>query len=67
MTQPQSNHDLSDRQKQEIDELALSRVEAMNSDEFFCQEIDQKVEKMEAHLRDYFHKRFAFHHKSNND
>ena len=51
--------ELSEKQKQEIDELALQRVRAMNSDEYLCQRIDEKVHAMEAHLRDWFHHCFT--------
>ncbi|EEQ01573.1 hypothetical protein yrohd0001_22540 [Yersinia rohdei ATCC 43380] len=33
----------------------------MNSDEFFCNSIDQKVHSMEEHVRNYFQSRFTFH------
>jgi len=57
------SHDanLTEKQKDEIDEIALERVRAMNSDEYLCQRIDQKVHAMEAHLVDYFKSRLAFH------
>jgi len=65
MTQSPQNHDLSANQKEEIDDMALARVEAMNSDEFICKQIDQKVHAMEENLKAYFHQRFDFHSKSN--
>ena len=67
MAQSQNKPELSERQKEEIDLMALNRVDAMNSDEYLCQQIDQKVQSMEEHLKDYFHLRFAFHQgKSSN-
>lgn len=61
MTQSQHQPELSERQKEEIDLMALNRVEAMNSDEYLCQRIDQKVQLMEENLKNYFHLRFSFH------
>lgn len=52
---------LTEKQKEEIDEIALERVRAMNSDEYICQRIDQKVHAMESHLAEYFKLRLAFH------
>jgi len=67
MTQQQNKPELSERQKEEIDLMALNRVEAMNSDEYLCQRIDQKVQAMEDSLKEYFHLRFSFHqNKSSN-
>lgn len=65
MTQQPLHNILSEHQKQEIDDIAMARVEAMNSDEFICKQIDQKVDAMEAHLKAYFHQRLAFHHSHN--
>ncbi|MBS0846976.1 hypothetical protein [Citrobacter sp. JGM124] len=67
MTQQQNKPELSERQKEEIDLMALSRVEAMNSDEYLCQRIDQKVQSMEETLKDYFHLRFSFHKKNSSN
>lgn len=65
MTQQVNKPELSERQKDEIDEMALERVRAMNSDEYLCQRIDQKVQEMEDHLKEYFHQCFSAHqHKS---
>ncbi|AJJ10060.1 hypothetical protein CH64_1469 [Yersinia rohdei] len=61
MTNKQTNLDLTEKQKEEIDIMALQRVRAMNSDEFFCNSIDQKVHSMEEHVRNYFQSRFTFH------
>jgi len=61
MTQQVNKPELSERQKDEIDEMALERVRAMNSDEYLCQRIDQKVQAMEDHLKAYFHQRFSAH------
>lgn len=43
----QNDHELTEQQKEEIDEFALQRVRAMNSDEFLCQDIDAKIHAME--------------------
>lgn len=67
MTQQVNKVELSERQKNEIDELALERVQAMNSDEYLCQRIDQKVQEMEEHLKAYFHQRFSFHQNKSSD
>lgn len=67
MTQQQNRPELSERQKEEIDLMALNRVESMNSDEYLCQRIDQKVQAMEEHLKDYFHLRFSFHRNRSSD
>lgn len=61
MTQQANKPELSERQKEEIDEMALNRVQAMNSDEYLCQRIDEKVHAMEDHLKAYFHLRFSAH------
>jgi len=61
MTQQVNKPELSERQKDELDEMALDRVQAMNSDEYLCQQIDQKVQAMEEHLKEYFHLRFFAH------
>ncbi len=67
MTQQVNNPELSERQKDEIDEMALDRVRAMNSDEYLCQRIDQKVQAMEDHLKAYFHQRFSAHQNKSSD
>lgn len=33
----------------------------MNSDEFLCQRIDEKVHAMEDHVKAYFNKCFSLH------
>lgn len=42
MTNKQTHLELTEKQKEEIDLIALQRVDAMNSDEFLCNTIDQK-------------------------
>jgi len=67
MTQQANKPEISERQKEEIDEMALDRVRAMNSDEYLCQRIDQKVLAMEDHLKEYFHLRFFAHQNKSSD
>ncbi|ERK08377.1 hypothetical protein [Serratia fonticola] len=61
MTHQHTGGELTEAQKQEIDLIALQRVEAMNSDEFLCQRIDEKVHAMEEHLKAYFNRCFSLH------
>lgn len=67
MTQQVNKSELSERQMHEIDEMALDRVRAMNSDEYLCQRIDLKVQALEDHLKAYFHQRFAAHQNKESD
>ncbi|EKN6174315.1 hypothetical protein DVQ67_18355 [Yersinia enterocolitica] len=66
MTNKQTHLELTEKQKEEIDLIALQRVDAMNSDEFLCNTIDQKIHSMEEHLKSYFQSRFSFHLKQKN-
>ncbi|MEX2950074.1 hypothetical protein AB4K01_02590 [Serratia fonticola] len=61
MTNQYTNNELTEEQKKEIDLIALQRVQAMNSDEFLCQRIDEKVHAMEDHVKAYFNKCFSLH------
>jgi len=61
MTNQHTNGELTEEQKKEIDLIALQRVQAMNSDEFLCQRIDEKVHAMEDHVKAYFNKCFSLH------
>lgn len=61
MTNQHINNELTEEQKKEIDLIALQRVQAMNSDEFLCQHIDEKVYAMEDHVKAYFNKCFSLH------
>lgn len=61
MANQHTGGELTEEQKQEIDLIALQRVEAMNSDEFLCQRIDEKVHAMEEHLKAYFNRCFSLH------
>lgn len=61
MTNKQTDLTLTEKQKEEIDEIALQRVQAMNSDEFLCNSIDQKIHSMEEQVKSYFQSRFSFH------
>lgn len=66
MTQ-QNDFGLTETQKEEIDEIALQRVRAMNSDEFLCQRIDEKIHAMEENIKAYFKSRLSFHMKKGTD
>ncbi|HIF9316016.1 TPA: hypothetical protein ACX6RQ_000627 [Photobacterium damselae] len=55
-------HELTQQEKDAIEELAINRVNYMNSDQVLVEAIDQKVHDMEEHLKVYFHERFQFHH-----
>ncbi|MGB2535191.1 hypothetical protein [Hafnia paralvei] len=66
MTQ-QNDCGLTETQKEEIDEIALQRVRAMNSDEFLCQSIDKKIHAMEENIKAYFKARLSFHMKNGTD
>lgn len=57
----QNEVELSVKQKQEIDEIALQRVRAMNSDEYLCQDIDRKIHAMGESVKAYFKTRLSFH------
>ncbi|MGE4799068.1 hypothetical protein [Yersinia hibernica] len=61
MTNKPAHSELTEKQKAEIDLIALQRVEAMNSDEFLCNDIDQKIHAMEEQVKSYFQSRFSFH------
>ncbi|QHB32248.1 hypothetical protein F0T03_08775 [Yersinia canariae] len=61
MTNKPTHSELTEKQKEEIDLIAQQRVEAMNSDEFLCNSIDQKIHAMEEHVKAYFQSRFSFH------
>lgn len=60
----QNDAELTEKQKEVIDEFALQRVRAMNSDEFLCQEIDQKIHAMGESVKAYFKQRLSFHTKA---
>lgn len=66
MTNNQTHFELTEKQKEEIDLIALQRVDAMNSDEFLCNSIDQKIHSMEEHVKSYFQSRFSFHLQQKN-
>ncbi|MCG3844638.1 hypothetical protein [Photobacterium damselae] len=55
-------HELTQQEKDAIEELAINRVNYMNSDQVLVEAIDQKVHNMEEHLKAYFHERFHVHH-----
>ncbi|GHA50603.1 hypothetical protein ACFFLZ_16990 [Photobacterium aphoticum] len=54
---------LTDEQKILIEQLATDKVNSMNSDQYLCDRIDEKVLEMEEHIQAYFHERFHFHMK----
>ncbi|GAD29165.1 conserved hypothetical protein [Photobacterium leiognathi lrivu.4.1] len=53
--------ELTEAQKEAIEDMVINRVNAMNSDKVLCDAIDAKVHEMEEHLKEYFHQRFHFH------
>lgn len=61
---PQHDVELTEKQKEEIDEIALQRIRAMNSDEFLCQDIDKKIHAMGESVKAYFKTRLTFHTKA---
>ncbi|AIJ09712.1 MULTISPECIES: hypothetical protein [Edwardsiella] len=52
---------LTPQEKALADELALERVYAMNNDEYLLQRVDEKIHRLEAHVKAYVEQRFAFH------
>ncbi|WP_060988834.1 hypothetical protein [Photobacterium leiognathi] len=53
--------ELTEAQKEAIEDMVINRVNAMNNDKMLCDAIDAKVHEMEEHLKKYFHQRFHFH------
>ncbi|EKT52982.1 hypothetical protein [Providencia burhodogranariea] len=53
--------DLTQKQKDYLDELAKERVFDMNNDDIVVNALEQKVHQMEDHLKAYFHERVHFH------
>lgn len=53
--------DLTQKQKDYLDELAKERVFDMNNDDVVVNALEQKVHQMEEHLKAYFHERVHFH------
>lgn len=53
--------ELSEQQKEFVDDLAMQRVDAMNNDDVLITAIEQKVDAMESHIKTYFHERLHFH------
>ncbi len=53
--------DLTEKQKEYIDELAMERVYDMNNDDVLINALENKVHQMEDHLKAYFHERVRFH------
>ncbi|MCW2256520.1 putative outer membrane protein [Providencia alcalifaciens] len=53
--------DLTQKQKDYLDELAKERVFDMNNDDVVINALEQKVHQMEEHLKTYFHERVHFY------
>ncbi|KJF89586.1 hypothetical protein [Photobacterium leiognathi] len=53
--------ELTEAQKEAIEDMVINRVNAMNNDKVLCDAIDAKVHEMEEHLKEYFHQRFHLH------
>ncbi|ARD38098.1 hypothetical protein QMU90_000093 [Edwardsiella ictaluri] len=52
---------LTPQEKTLADELALERVYAMNNDEYLLQRVDEKIHRLEAHVKAYVEQRLSFH------
>ena len=53
---------LTNEQKDYIEQMAINKVNDMNNDQFLIDSIHDEIDKMDEHLRDYFYK--IFHHHS---
>ncbi|EPL9571054.1 hypothetical protein MMK73_003152 [Providencia rettgeri] len=56
--------DLTQAQKEYVDDLAMQRVFNMNNDDVFVNALEQKIHQMEDHLKAYFHERVRFHQQN---
>lgn len=56
--------DLTQAQKEYVDDLAMQRVFDMNNDDVFVDALEQKIHQMEEHLKAYFHERVRFHEQN---
>ncbi|HID7484145.1 TPA: hypothetical protein ACXHWU_001798 [Morganella morganii] len=52
---------LTPEEKVYVDDLAMQRVDDMNSDEFLVRQLDDKIHGLASHLKDYFEERLTFH------
>ncbi len=53
--------DLTEKQKQYVDDLAMQQVFDMDNDDVLVNALEQKIHNLEAHLKNYFHERVQFH------
>ncbi|WP_323116019.1 hypothetical protein [Klebsiella variicola] len=51
---------LTPQEKVYVDDLAMQRVDDMNSDEFLVRQLDDKIHGLASHLKAYFEERLAF-------
>lgn len=56
--------DLTQAQKEYVDDLAMQHVFDMNNDDVFVDALEQKIHQMEEHLKAYFHERVRFHEQN---
>ena len=56
--------DLTEKQKEYVDDLAMQRVFNMNNDDVFVNALEEKIQQMEAHLKTYFLERVHFHQQN---
>ncbi|KPD03623.1 hypothetical protein [Moellerella wisconsensis] len=59
--------DLTEKQKEFVDDLAMQQVNSMNNDDVFIHAVEQKVNEMETHVKEYFHQRLHFHRQNKNN
>lgn len=57
---------LTQEEKVYVDDLAMQRVDDMNSDEFLVRQLDDKIHGLASHLKAYFEERLAFHKQNKN-
>lgn len=57
---------LTPEEKVYVDDLAMQRVDDMNSDEFLVRQLDEKIRGLASHLKDYFEERLTFHKQNKN-
>ena len=58
--------ELTPEEKVYVDDLAMQRVDDMNSDEFLVRQLDDKIHGLASHLKAYFEERLAFHKQNKN-
>ncbi|OBU10347.1 hypothetical protein [Morganella psychrotolerans] len=55
---------LTPEEKMYVDNLAMQRMDNMNSDEFLVHQLDEKIHGLADHLKAYFEERLTFHKKN---